>query len=150
MIHGTVSRIQTQHPEALILMSQDFNHATLSSHLTGFTQFDCKTLDLTYANIKNADKSSPLDKSDHNLVFLQPHYKPLVMSHPTTTQVGRKWPPSASEALKDCFKCTDWDSLLGPQLYSARSDIDRTEDIIADYINFCRNTVIPTDCSLLP
>ena len=62
------------------------------------------------------------------------------MRQPTTTRVVRKWPPSASEALKDCFECTDWDILLGPQVNRANNDIDRAEDVVTDYINFCRDT----------
>ena len=58
VIHEAVARIQTRHPDAFILISGDFNHVSLSSHLTGFVQYvDCptrenKTLDLLYANVK--------------------------------------------------------------------------------------------------
>ena len=64
VIHETVARTQTEHPEALIIISGDFNHVTLSSHLTGFTQFvNCptrenKTLDLLYANVKDAYRAT--------------------------------------------------------------------------------------------
>ena len=83
----SVARIQTQHPKALIMISEDFNHDILSSHLTGFTQFvvcetkDNKTLDLMYANIKDINKSSPLGKSYQNLLLVPPRNKP----QPTTT-----------------------------------------------------------------
>ncbi len=38
-IHDAVARIQTWHPDAFILISGDFNHVSLSSHLTGFVQY---------------------------------------------------------------------------------------------------------------
>ena len=151
VLHETVARIQTKHPEALVLISGDFNHVKLSSHLTGFTQFvncptrESKTLDLLYANVKDAYRATalpPLGRSDHNLVFLQTCYKPCVLSQPTTTLTVRKWTPEASEALRDCFECTDWNVLLGTDENSM--DIDSQVDCFTEYINFCRDTVIPT------
>jgi len=41
-IHDAVARIQTQHPEAFIVITGDFNHVSLSLCLTGFVQYvDC-------------------------------------------------------------------------------------------------------------
>ncbi|KAK2811705.1 hypothetical protein Q5P01_000176 [Channa striata] len=65
-VHSTVSQLQTQHPQALILFSGDFNHACLplSAALPNFIQYvnchtrDNKTLDLLYANAKNAYTST--------------------------------------------------------------------------------------------
>ncbi len=37
VVREAVARIQTKHPETLIIISGDFIHVTLSSHLTGFT-----------------------------------------------------------------------------------------------------------------
>ena len=148
VIHETVARIQTQHPEALLLISGDYNHVTLSSHLSGFTQYvDCftrkeKTIDLMYANVKGAYSAialAPLGKSDHNLVFLQPHYKPCVVRLPVTTRSFRRWTSEASESLRDCFERTEWDVLLESQ----DSDIDGMVDCTTDYINFCRDNVLP-------
>ncbi|KAI3375418.1 hypothetical protein L3Q82_021909 [Scortum barcoo] len=60
-----------------ILISGDFNHASPSSSLPKFTQYvtchtrDNKTLDLFYANTKEAYHSlplPPLGRADHNLV----------------------------------------------------------------------------------
>ena len=51
VVHSVVSRLQTQHPQALLLNSEDFNHASPSSTLPIFTQCptchtrDNKTLD---------------------------------------------------------------------------------------------------------
>lgn len=86
-IHTTVSQLQTVHPQSLLIISGDFNHATLSITLPNFSQYiDChtrdnKTLDLLFANTKEAYSSSPLPllgHSDHNLVMLHPTYTPMV------------------------------------------------------------------------
>lgn len=91
VLHSVTSSLQTQHPQALFLISGDFNHASLSSTLPTFTQYftchtrDNKTLDLFYANSKESYNSSPLPplgRSDHNLVRLLPVYKPLVNRQP--------------------------------------------------------------------
>ncbi|TWW65035.1 hypothetical protein D4764_22G0006820 [Takifugu flavidus] len=113
--HCSVSRLQTQHPDALLLISGDFNHASPSSSLPKFTQYvtchtrDNKTLDLFYANTKEAYHSLPLPPlgcADHNLVHLQPVYKPLVQRQPAVTRTVKKWSKEAEEALKDT---TLWD-----------------------------------------
>lgn len=75
-IHTSISKLQTKHPRALIIMSGDFNHVTMDTILPTFKQYiSCptreeRTLDLMYANIKDAYISSsllPLGRSDHNL-----------------------------------------------------------------------------------
>ena len=67
----------------------NFNHISLSSCLTGFVQYvDCptrgeKTLDLFYANVKEAYRAvslPPLGRSDHSMVYLQPTYRPCVVN----------------------------------------------------------------------
>jgi len=66
VIHDGVARIQTQHPEAFIAITGDFNHVSLSSCLTAFVQYvDCptreeRTLDLFYANMKEAYRAVSL------------------------------------------------------------------------------------------
>ena len=151
VLHDLVAKIQTKHPEAFLIRSGDFNNVSLSSHLTGFTQFvNCptrenKTLDLLYANVKEAYRATalpPLGRSDHNLLLLDTCYKPCVWRQPATKLTVRKWTPEAAEALKDCFECTDWNVLLETEENSM--DIDRQVDCFTDYINFCRDTVIPT------
>ncbi|XP_054643394.1 uncharacterized protein LOC129187756 isoform X1 [Dunckerocampus dactyliophorus] len=45
-IHTIVSQLQNQHPQSLLLISGDFNHASLSSALPTFTQYvKCHTRD---------------------------------------------------------------------------------------------------------
>ena len=142
LIHTTVSQLQTSHPQSLILISGDFNHASLSATLPTFTQYvtchtrDSKILDLLYVNTKDAYTSSPLPplgRSDHNLVHLLPTYIPLVKKQPPTRRSVKVWSEAASEALRDCFETTTWEALCTPH----GDDIDNLTDCITDYMNFC-------------
>ena len=143
-------RIQTQQPEAFIAITGDFNHVSLSSCLTGFLQYvDCptrgeRTLDLFYANVKEAYTAvslRPLGRSDHSMVYLQPTYRPCVQRLPVTTRSFRKWSPETNDALRDCFDVTDWAILLEEEEMDI--DMNRRISTITEYINFCRDTVIP-------
>ena len=87
VINTVTAKLLTQHPDAFMLISGDFNHASLSGILPTFQQFvncstrDKKTLDLLYANVHGSYSSTalpPLDRSDHNLVLLTPTYTPIV------------------------------------------------------------------------
>ncbi len=149
VLHSVTGRLQTQHPQALLLISGDFNHASPSSTLPTFTQYvtcctrDNKILDLFYANTKEAYTSSPLPplgRSDHNLVHLWPVYKPLVHRQPAVSRTVKRWSDEADEALKDCFDTTVWEELCD----SHGEDIDSLTDCITDYINFCVENTVPT------
>ena len=44
VIHSAVAKLQTQHPEAMVLISGDFNHVSLDTTLPAFSQYvDCNT-----------------------------------------------------------------------------------------------------------
>lgn len=149
VIHSTVSGLQTQHPDAFVFISGDFNHVTLDSCLPAFSQFvDCptrgdRTIDLLYANVRDAYKATslpPLGKSDHNLVLLQPKYKPKVKRLPVTTRSFRKWSPEAEAALRGCFESTDWGVLQD----TWGEDIEKITECTTDYINFCMEVAVPS------
>ena len=149
VIHTVVAGLQTRHPDSFFAISGDFNHITLAATLPTFKQFvDCptrenKTLDLLYANVKDAYSSTalpPLGKSDHNLIHLQPLYKPQVQRLPVTTRTVRRWSQETDEALKGCFELTDWELLCD----SHGEDLDDLTDCITGYINFCVDSVVPT------
>jgi len=82
VLHSVVSRLQTQHPQALLLISEDFNNVSPFSTLPTFTQYvtchtrDNKTLDQFCSNISETH-SSPLGRSDHNLIHCLPVNKPM-------------------------------------------------------------------------
>lgn len=117
VIHTVVAGLQMRHPDAFIAIFGDFNHITMAETLPTFKQFvDCptrenKTQDLLYANVKEAYSSTvlpPLGRSDHNLIHLQPLYKPQVQRLPVTTGTVRRWSWETDEALQVCFELTDW------------------------------------------
>ncbi len=119
-INTVTARMQSKYPQALIIISGDFNQASLHNTLPTFTQYvDCdtrdyKTLDLLYANVKNAYGCSPLPplgRSDHNLVYIRSVYVPAVRKQPPTTRTVKVWSDSVYEVLMDCFETTDWEDL---------------------------------------
>lgn len=142
LICSEVCQQQRSHPQSLIIISGDFNHKLLSTTLPTFSQYvDCPTrgndtLDLLYANAKDAYRSSPLPplgRSDHNLVRLQPIYIPVVKKQPPTIRYVKNWSEKVTEAVQGCFKIMDWDVLCGPH----SEDIDNMIQLITDYIGFC-------------
>lgn len=144
-----VADLQSRHPEAVVVISGDFNHVTLDSSLSAMYQYvDCptrgdNTIDLLYANIKDAYEATPLPplgKSDHNLISLQPRYTPLVKREPPTIRTVRRWTPEAEEELRDCFDSTDWSVLMD----HFGEDIEGTAQCLTDYIHFCTDIVVPT------
>ncbi|KAI3373257.1 hypothetical protein L3Q82_006380 [Scortum barcoo] len=110
VIHSAVAKVQTQHPEALVLISGDFNHVTLDNTLAAFHQYvDCntrgkRTLDLMYANVKDAYRATPLpcpgeSRPQSGPVQTSLHTKSEDYQQPTRS--FRKWSPEAEQALKD-------------------------------------------------
>lgn len=148
VISSTAAKLLTEHPDAFMVITGDFNHASLDKTLNNFHQYiDCptrenKTLDLLYANATEAYYATalpPLGRSDHNLVRMNPRYVPLVKRQPKHTRTVRTWTHDATEALQDCFESTDWDVLCEPH----GEDIDNMTDCITEYIRFCEDTTIP-------
>ncbi|KAI3367071.1 hypothetical protein L3Q82_009273 [Scortum barcoo] len=81
VISSTAAKLQTDHPDAFMVITGDFNHGSLDKTLNNFHQYvDCptrdnKTLDLLYANAMDAYDATalpPLGRSDHNLVMMTP------------------------------------------------------------------------------
>lgn len=104
---------------------------------------DNKTVDLLYANVKEAYSSialPPLGRSDHNIIHLKPLYIPAVQRQPVTTKTVRRWTPDAVGTLQGCFEVTDWNVFLNTQ----GEDINELTDSITDYINFGTDSIIPT------
>lgn len=102
-----------------------------------------KTLDLFYANVKNAYTCSalpPLGGSDHSLVHLSPTYTTAVKRLPVTTTSVKCWSPESTESLRYCLDTTD----SGVFCESYGDDIDGLTDCITDYIKFCTDANIPS------
>ncbi|TWW80173.1 hypothetical protein D4764_10G0012030 [Takifugu flavidus] len=98
---------------------------TLMQPVMSCSQQDNKTLDLFYANTKEA-------------------YHSLPWAVPTTTlytsSLLKKSSEEAEEALKDCFNTTLWDVFSDAH----GEDIDNLTHCITDYINFCVENTVPT------
>ena len=145
VIHSAVAQVQTQDPSAFIVITGYFYHVSLNKTLPTFHQYvDCptrdyNTLDLLYANAKDAYNPTARGRSDHNLVLLTPKYVPLVQRQPVHTRSVRSWTQKAADALQDCFEMY-WDVLV--ELYE--EDLDNMTDCISEYIRFCEHTTMPT------
>ena len=97
IIHFAVAHLQTQHLSAFIAIARNFNQVTIATtQYVSFTTREERTVDLLYANTKDAYNCSPLPplgRSGNILVHLNPCYVPLVKSPPATTlsQPERIW-----------------------------------------------------------
>ncbi|TWW68204.1 hypothetical protein D4764_19G0000020 [Takifugu flavidus] len=149
VIHSVTADLQTKQPGAFILITGDFNHASLKSTHPTFHQYvqcsmrDSKTLDLLYANITNPYTSTalpPLGKSDHNLVLLSPSYTPVVQQQPVTVRTVMKWSDGAMDCLRDALETTNWSALCEPH----GEDLDGLTDCVSNYIKFCTENSVPT------
>lgn len=82
---------------------------------------------------------TPLGRADHNLVHLQPFYKPIIPRQPAVTKIVIRWTRKTEETLQGCFEATDWDVLC-----NAHGDnFDNLTGCVTDYSNFCAENVVP-------
>ena len=142
IISSAVAKLQTQQPSSFLAITGDFNYVSLSlPHFQSFNSLsaaptESKTLDLFYANVRDAFSSSVLPdlcKADHNLVHLSSTYKPK-----RTKRTARRWSQEDEETLWDCFEATDWMALCEPHGDNI-SVMTGT-----DYIDFSVDNTIPT------
>ncbi|XP_071954141.1 uncharacterized protein [Antedon mediterranea] len=95
---------------------------------------------ICYSNVKQAylsRKLPKLGKADHNLIILQPKYRPLVRQKPRVITV-KKWTQDAIEQLKCEFETTDW------SVFTENSNgSDEVTEAVSAYINFCTENLIP-------
>ncbi len=94
-LHDTISNQQSMYPEAVHIISGDFNHANLKAVLP------------IYSNIKLGFRAKPLPHlglSDHMSVHLIPAYSPLRKRAPTITKIVKTWSEGAFQQLQDCFE----------------------------------------------
>ena len=148
-IFSTVASFQTHYPNSLILLNGDFNQVKMTSLLPDFSQYvNCKTrgentLDLLYANVRNAYSCVPLPPvgtSDHTMVRLVPCYLPVVKRVGAITREVQCWSEEGEDRLKFELEMTDWDSFFSEH----GEDVDSLCQVITDYISFCEKVCIPT------
>ena len=148
-IFSTVASFQTHYPNSLILVNGDFNQVKMAGLMSDFTQYvTCKTrgentLDLLYANVRNAYSCTPLPPvcgSDHTMVRLTPKYIPVVKRIPATTREVQCWSEEVEERLRFELETTDWDFFFREH----GEDVDGLCQVITDYISFCERVCVPT------
>lgn len=153
IIPAIIARMQMQHLEAFIAISGDFDHITLDLTLTMFYPYvDCPTRKktgqliiciLVWGMHTAPARRPPLGKSESNLVYLQPQYKPRVQRQPTMPHSFRKWSPETEE--------TALSPLTG---VCCRNHMERTlrwfTRCMMDYLNFCMDIEVPGEnCAAL-
>lgn len=79
--------------------------------------------------------TTPLGSSDHNIVHLLPTYK-SVLQRERRVDI---WSDESSLALQGCFDCADWSVFQ-----DSSDDIHELTDALCSYIQFCKDTVIPS------
>ncbi|KAJ8031957.1 hypothetical protein HOLleu_25335 [Holothuria leucospilota] len=129
-------------------INEDFNHFSLiRSSIHYYQHVACPasgyaTLDLFYSNVKEAYNSSQLlnlGDSGHNLVFLQPKYRPLVKRQKPQFISVKQWNSDAIGKHQGALECTDWDVFI-----HSNSDLDSLVQTVIDYISFCTELAVPT------
>ena len=152
-LYRAISDLQNTHPEGLLIVAGDFNHANLKTVLPKFHQHvdfatrGASMLDLVYTNVIGAYRAEPrphLGYSDHISVKLIPAYRPLVRrSRPAKKQV-KTWPAGAISALQDCFECTDWHMFREAATTDGFIDLEEYTASVTGYISKCTDDVTVT------
>ena len=142
-----ISTLQTQAPDALQIVTGDFNQCVTTKVLPGFQQLVTEPtrgnsiLDLFFTNTKESHTSVnmfPVGNSDHTLVYLRPKYTPQTKREPPTRKTVLSWSDLAWENLQDCLASTDWSVFI-----DATENVSELADTVCNYINFCVSSIVP-------
>ena len=147
-LYKEISKQETTHPEAALLVAGGFNAGKLKTVLPNFYQHvKCITrwkiiLDPLYSTHREAYKAhpcAPFGKSDHNSIFLIPAYKQKLRQEAPVTRSIKMWSHEADVKLQDCFAITDWN------MFRDSSDgIEEYTTSITGFINKCIKDIVPT------
>ena len=116
-LYKEISKQETTHPEAVLLVAGDFNGGKFKSVLPHFYQHvKCATrrkiiLDHPYSTHRDMYKAlphPPFGRSDHNSILLIPAYKQKWKQEAPLTRSIKKLSDEADAKLQDCFASTDW------------------------------------------
>ena len=145
-IASEISTLESDHPDAVKIITGDFNSCTLYGVLPNYTQYvschtrEDKTLDRCYVNTPDAYLAHckpPLGRSDHSSVHLVPRYRQLLKRQKPIVRSVNQWNKASSDELRGCFECTLWNVLTDD------TDLDNNVEVVSDYINFCEDMIIP-------
>lgn len=146
-LYSAISSRQDKYPEAVHIITGDFNHTKLKTVLPKLHQHvKCmsrgnKTLDKVYSYIKpgyRAIQLPHLGRPDHLSLILAPAYTPL-RKRALTTRTLKTWPEGASHQLQDCFERTNWDIFDHP-------DLEVHTAAVPGCIKRCTDTVTVDKC----
>ncbi|XP_073780295.1 uncharacterized protein [Danio rerio] len=143
-LHAAISKQQTAHLEAAVIVEGDFNHSNLKTVLPKFHQnILCqtrgnKTLDHVYTNIAEAYAVTPLPhlgQSDNLSLFLTPKYSTLIDRVKPSVRTIKVWPAGVDSTLQDRFQHTDWGMFASQATHGSHTDIDSYTSSVLEYIN---------------
>ena len=150
---SAISKQQSRHPDAALIIAGDFNQTDLRTVLSKFHQhISCptrgaNTLDHIYTNIKEAFSTTPLPpfgKSDHISLLMKPTYRQLLKRVRATVRTVRVWPEGAESVLQDCFQCTDWEMFRSAATTDSLVDINEYATSVTGFIRKCVDDVTQT------
>lgn len=111
----SIRDLQNTHLEGIFIVAGESNRANIFPlfHQRGFSTRGENTLDLAYTNIKNIQGGTPASPRllRPSLCDAYSCVQAPVNQRETQHKKVRIWPVGAMEALEDCFKCIDWDTL---------------------------------------
>ena len=147
VLYENVNKQLSKTPDGAVFVTGDFNKC-VPDCLHNFTQYidvntrEDKTIDLCYGNIPGAYKAKalpPLGKSDHNMVLLEPIYKPKLITNKATTKTVRYLENDDASKLQACFDCTIWSCFI-----NSCDSLDELVDTVSGYISFCEDMFTTT------
>ncbi|KAI4881601.1 hypothetical protein NFI96_007439 [Prochilodus magdalenae] len=145
-LHDAINNQLSAHPDGVVIVAGDFNHADLKSVMPKFynnMRFptrESNILDKVYTNIPHLYKVKPsahLGLSDHISLKLTPAYRPLICRTKPAVRTVRVWTEEATSMMQDCFDSTDW------HLFAQGSDLEEYASSVMGYIHFCTENVLP-------
>ncbi|KAL6475087.1 hypothetical protein MHYP_G00161270 [Metynnis hypsauchen] len=147
---NAISKQQSRHPEAALIVAGDFNQTDLRTVLSKLHQHvSCptrgvNTLDHVYTNVEEAYSTTPLPpfgKSDHISLLMKPTYQPVLKRVKATVRAVCVWPDGAESVLQDCFQCTDWDMFKTAATIESLVDVNEYATSVTGFIKKCVDDV---------
>ena len=147
LLHDTISKHKTTHPDAVFVVAGDFNHFILRTVLPKYHQHvsyptrDNKILDQVYSNVKGTYKAAPcphFSQSDHISMFLYPSYRQLLEQAPPprVSKTVKVWNKETDLVLQDCFNSTDWEVFKTAAMgEDCTVDLEKYASVVTGYIN---------------
>ncbi len=148
-LYGNISGQETTHPDAVFVITGDFNKANFRTiaqkyfqHITINTRGD-RVLDHCYSPVRDAYKSlpcPPFGKSDHSSVLLLPAYRQKLKCEAPALRTIQCWSDQSDAILQDCFDHVDWEMFRA----ASDDDIEVYSDSVTCFIRKCIEDVVLT------